>query len=78
MPSNTLQVVLQKLIYSRTCIYNLQKKRDRLYQTLLEAIHKLVPKRIGCSEPRVCKRHPKAYPLMQQSRQVLRQKGCAA
>lgn len=55
------------------------KKRDKLYQTLLEAIgHKLVPKRIGRSEPRVCKRRPKAYPLMQQPRQVLRQKGCVA
>ena len=55
------------------------KKRDTLYQTLLEAIvHKLVPKRIGRSEPRVCKRRPKAYPLMQQPRQVLRQKVCVA
>ncbi len=55
------------------------KKRDRLYQTLLETIvHKLVPKRIGRSEPRVCKRRPKAYPAMQQPRQVLRYKGCAA
>lgn len=55
------------------------KKRDKLYQTLLEAIvHKLVLKRIGPSEPRVRKRRPKAYPLMQQPRQVLRQKVCAA
>ena len=55
------------------------RKRDRLYQTLLETIvHKLVPKRIGRSEPRVCKRRPKAYPVMQQPRQVLRYKGCAA
>lgn len=55
------------------------KKRDILYRALLAAIvHKLVPKRIGRSEPRVCKRRPKAYPLMQQPRQILRQNGCAA
>lgn len=51
------------------------KKLDRLYRTLLDAIvHKLVPRRIGRSEPRVRKRRPKAYPLMRQPRQVLRQK----
>jgi len=51
------------------------KKLHRLYRTLLEAIaHKLVPRRIGRSEPRVRKRRPKAYPLMQQPRQLLRQK----
>lgn len=43
------------------------RKRGRLHQTLLETIvRKLVPKRIGCNEPRVCKRRPKAYPSMQQ------------
>jgi hypothetical protein len=56
-----------------------EKKRNRLYQTLLKTIvHKLVPKRIGRSEPRVCKRRLKAYPSMQQPRQVLRHKGCTA
>jgi hypothetical protein len=55
------------------------KKRDRLYRTLLEVIaHKPVPLRPGRSEPRVQKRRPKAYPWMQQPRQVLRQKCCAA
>lgn len=44
--------------------------RDRIYQTLLKIlIHKEVPLRPGRCEPRVRKRRPKAYPLMQKSRQ---------
>ncbi|MFB2767818.1 hypothetical protein ACE1AT_00635 [Pelatocladus sp. BLCC-F211] len=44
--------------------------RDRIYQTLLKIlIHKEVPLRSGRCEPRVRKRRPKAYPLMQKSRQ---------
>lgn len=51
-----------------------RKKRQRLYQTLLELIaHKPVPERYGRSEPRVRKRRPKSYPLMQQPRELLRQ-----
>ena len=51
------------------------KKLDRLYRTLLDAIvHKLIPRRIGRSEPRVHKRRPKAYPLMRQPRQVFTSK----
>jgi hypothetical protein len=55
------------------------KKLDRLYRTLLEVIvHKLLPRRIGRSEPRVRKRRPKAYPLMTKPRQILRQDCFAA
>jgi len=49
-------------------------KRRKIYRTLLAMIvHKPVPERPGRSEPRVRKRRPKAYPLMQQPRCVLRQ-----
>ncbi len=49
-------------------------KRRRIYRILLAMIvHKTVPERPGRSEPRVRKRRPKAYPLMQQPRDVLRQ-----
>lgn len=49
------------------------KNRNRLYRTLLKVIaHKPVPERPGRSEPRVRKRRPKAYPLMNQPRKVLR------
>ena len=49
-------------------------KRLRIYRTLLAMIvHKPVPERPGRSEPRVRKRRPKAYPVMQQPRCVLRQ-----
>ena len=55
------------------------QKRDRLYQTLLKTIaHKLVPDRPRRYEPRVRKRRPKSYPLMQKPRQVLRQQCFAA
>ncbi|HEY9830581.1 MAG TPA: IS4 family transposase [Stenomitos sp.] len=49
-------------------------KRRQIYRILLAMIvHKPVPERPGRSEPRVRKRRPKAYPLMQQPRNVLRQ-----
>ena len=55
------------------------QKRVQLYQTLLKTIvHKLVPERPKRCEPRVRKRRPKAYPLMQQPRQTLRQECYAA
>jgi len=55
------------------------QKRARLYQTLLKTIvHKLVPERPKRCEPRVKKRRPKSYPLMQKPRQVLRQEFLAA
>ncbi|WP_250126513.1 hypothetical protein [Chroococcidiopsis sp. CCMEE 29] len=41
-------------------------------------VHKLVPERPKRCEPRVRKRRPKAYPLMQQPRQALRQECYAA
>jgi hypothetical protein len=47
-------------------------KRRRIYRILLAMIvHKPVPERPGRSEPRVRKRRPKAYPLMQQPRNVM-------
>ncbi len=59
-----------------------ETKRNKIYRTLLKIIvHKPVADtpealsfayRPGRSEPRVRKRRPKAYPLMQQSRQELR------
>ncbi len=49
-------------------------KRHRIYHILLAMIvHKLVPQRPGRSEPRVRKRRPKAYPVMQQPRSILHQ-----
>jgi hypothetical protein len=49
------------------------KERLQLYSTLLALIaHKPVPERLGRSEPRVRKRRPKSYPLMQQPRETLR------
>jgi hypothetical protein len=49
-------------------------KCRRIYRILLAMIvHKPVPERPGRSEPRVRKRRPKAYPVMQQPRCVLRQ-----
>jgi hypothetical protein len=48
-------------------------KRRQIYRILLAMIvYKPVPERPGRSEPRVRKRRPKAYPLMQQPRNVLR------
>ncbi len=48
---------------------NSKHTRSIIYQTLLNLlIHKEVPQRPGRCEPRVRKRRPKAYPLMQKSR----------
>ncbi len=48
--------------------------RKQLYQIMLQLIvHKLVPSRPGRVEPRVRKRRPKSYPLMQQPRQLYNQ-----
>lgn len=50
------------------------KKRLLIYCTLLKVIvHKPVTERPGCSEPRVTKRCPKAYPFMTKPRHELRQ-----
>lgn len=47
-----------------------ERNRYTTYQTLLKIIiHQEVLERPGRSEPRVRKRRPKAYPLMQKSRQ---------
>ncbi|WP_181246540.1 IS4 family transposase [Chroococcidiopsis cubana] len=46
-------------------------QRHHIYRTLLKIIvHKLVPVRPGRSEPRVRKRRPKSYPLMNQPRHL--------
>jgi hypothetical protein len=56
-----------------------ERKRQRLYQTLLELIaHKPVPERYGRCEPRVRKRRPKSYPVMKQPRAQLRRQLQAA
>ncbi len=48
--------------------------RERLYQIMLKLIaHKLLPSRPARVEPRVRKRRPKSYPLMQQPRQLYNQ-----
>ena len=48
--------------------------RKRLYQIMLKLIaHKLLPSRPARVEPRVRKRRPKSYPLMQQPRQLYNQ-----
>ena len=48
--------------------------RERLYQIMLKLIaHKLLPYRPARVEPRVRKRRPKSYPLMQQHRQLYNQ-----
>ncbi|MEH1836966.1 MAG: hypothetical protein V7L29_34240 [Nostoc sp.] len=49
------------------------KQRLQIYSTLLKVIaHKAVSQRPGRSEPRVCKRRPKIYPLMTKPRHELR------
>ena len=48
--------------------------RERLYQIMLKLIaHKLLPSRPARVEPRVRKRRPKSYPLMQQPRGLYNQ-----
>jgi hypothetical protein len=50
------------------------RNRQQLYQIMLLLIaHKLVPSRPGRAEPRVRKRRPKSYPLMQHPRQLSNQ-----
>ncbi len=70
----------------RKCKYGLQnfvselkdvslRKRQKLFQIMLKMIaHKPLKKRVGRFEPTVKKRRPKSYPLMQEPRQVLKQK----
>lgn len=51
------------------------KKRQKLSQIMLKLIaHKPLKKRVGRFEPRVKKRRPKSYPLMQEPRSILKQK----
>ena len=51
-------------------LFIIRKISDLTYETLLKIIiHQEVLLRPGRSEPRVRKRRPKAYPLMQKSRQ---------
>ncbi|MGB5596320.1 MAG: IS4 family transposase [Crocosphaera sp.] len=52
-----------------------RKKVNKIYQTMLEKVADSYEKRrVGRVEPRVRKRRPKAYPLMQEPRAVLRGK----
>ncbi len=51
------------------------KKARKIYRTMLEKVaDSYEEKRVGRVEPRVRKRRPKAYPLMQEPRSVLRGK----
>lgn len=51
------------------------RKAKKIYQTMLEKVADSYEKRrVGRVEPRVRKRRPKAYPLMQEPRAVLRAK----
>jgi len=52
-----------------------QKQAQKIYQIMLEQVaDSYNKKRVGRVEPRVRKRRPKAYPLMQEPRSVLRAK----
>ena len=52
-----------------------QKRVKKMYKTMLKKIADSYEKRrVGRVEPRVRKRRPKAYPLMQEPRAVLRAK----
>ena len=51
------------------------KKRQKLSQIMLKMIaHKPLKKRGARFEPRVKKRRPKSYPLMQEPRSIFKQK----
>ncbi len=52
-----------------------RRKRQKLFQIMLKMIaHKPLKKRVGRFEPRVKKRRPKSYPLLQEPRSILKQK----
>jgi hypothetical protein len=52
-----------------------QVRRPKIARTLLEKVaESYQKKRVGRVEPRVRKRRPKAYPLMQEPRSILRTK----
>ncbi len=56
-----------------------QKSFQKLYKIMLKKVaDSYQEKRVGRVEPRVRKRRPKAYPLMQEPRQILRAKMKAA
>ncbi len=76
---NPLRISLQRTRHHLTNFISELKdatssKRDKLYQIMLKIIaHKLLSSRPGRVEPRVKKRRPKSYPLMQQFRQLYHQ-----
>lgn len=72
----SLQATRQHLNnFSPKWINKTKEKRQRLYKILLKKVaDSYQKKRNGRVEPRVRKRRPKAYPLMQEPRAVLRQK----
>ena len=56
-----------------------QRSFQKLYKIMLKKVaDSYQEKRVGRVEPRVRKRRPKAYPLMQEPRQILRAKMKAA
>ena len=72
----SLQVTRQHLNNFTPKFANSTKaRRQKLYQIMLEKIaDSYQKKRVGRAEPRVRKRRPKAYPLMQEPRLVLQTK----
>ena len=72
----SLQATRQHLNnFSPKWINKTKEKRQKLYKILLKKVaESYQKKKNGRVEPRVRKRRPKAYPLMQEPRSVLRQK----
>jgi hypothetical protein len=72
----SLQATRQHLRNFHSKWFNKPRKRvKKIYRTMLEKVADSYEKRrVGRVEPRVRKRRPKAYPLMQEPRSVLRAK----
>ncbi len=72
----SLQATRQNLDnYSKEWSSKTHSKAKKIYRTMLKNIaDSYEEKRVGRVEPRVRKRRPKAYPLMQEPRTVLREK----
>ncbi len=72
----SLQATRQHLDnFSTKWVDKTRRKALKIYRTMLEKVADSYEKRrVGRVEPRVRKRRPKAYPLMQEPREVLRAK----
>lgn len=72
----SLQATRQHLNnFTAIWLISTQVRRSKTAQTLLETVaDSYQKKRVGRVEPRVRKRRPKAYPLMQEPRSILRTK----